>query len=199
MKMRKLYFTILLGFLSLTSFSQGSMFGMSYQMALPVGSTSDFINTFSGRGFGIDYKAFINPEVAIGGSIGWNVFYEAIPEGTYEFDDGNGAISGQQWRYINSFPFLLTADYFFGDYGDPRFFAGGGVGAYRIYKRTDMGIFSVEPREWAFGIAPQVGVAVPLNRDAYFLGTLRFNYAFASGDLKDPTTYIGINLGFAWN
>jgi outer membrane protein W len=197
--MRYLYIYVFILFFSINSFSQGSMFGMSYQMALPVGSTSDYISTFSGRGFGIDYKAFVSPEVAVGGSIGWNVFYEAIPEETYEFNDGTNALTGKQWRYINSFPFLLTVDYFFGDYGDPRFFVGGGIGAYRIYQRIDMGIFTSEPREWAFGLAPQVGVAVPLNRDAYFLGSVRFNYAFASGDLKDPTTYIGINLGFAWN
>ena len=101
-------------------------------------------------------------------------------------------------EYINSFPFLLTVDYFFGDYGSPRFFAGAGIGAYRIYQRTDMGIYTVEPREWHFGIAPQFGLAVPLNRDAYFLSTIRFNYAFKSGSIDD-TSYLTINVGFAWN
>ena len=196
--MRNLYITILMVLAGISASAQGSMFGMSYQMALPVGTTADFISTFSGRGFGIDYKGYVSPDVTVGGSVGWNVFYEAKPEATYFLDGGNTAVTGQQWRYINSFPFLLTVDYFLGDYGDPRIFVGGGVGAYRIYERTDMGIYTIEPREWHFGIAPEVGVAVPMNRDAYFLGSLRFNYAFASGSI-DNVSYLGVNLGFACN
>ncbi len=195
--MKKLLFSLAL-LLPIFSFSQGSYFGMSYQVSLPVGNTADYISTVSGRGFGIDYKGFVTPEVAIGGMIGWNVFYEAIDAELYDIPSGNGSAYGQQWRYINSFPFLLTADYFLGDYGDKRFFAGLGLGAYRVYQRLDMGIYTYEPREWMFGLAPQVGVLVPMNRDAYFHTTLRFNYGFESGDI-DALSYLTLAAGFAWN
>ncbi len=196
--MKKISILAALALIPFFGFSQGSFFGMSYQVSVPVGETSDFISQVSGRGFGIDYKGFISPEVALGGTVAWNVFYEAVPSATYETEDGNGAISGQQWRYINSFPFLFTADYFIGDYGMTRMFVGGGIGAYRMYQRTDMGIYTTEPREWMFGIAPEAGVIVPMNRDALFMATLRFNYAFESGSIQN-TSYLGINLGFAWN
>ena len=196
--MKKLLILFAAVLVSGVAHAQEPLFAMTYQMGLPVGNTSNYISTFSGRGFGIDYKGFVSPDVAVGGAIGWNVFYEEKDFDTYFFDDGNGAISGRQYRYINSFPILLTADYFFGGYGMPRGFVGAGVGTYRIYQRTDMGIFTVEPREWHFGICPEAGFVVPMGSGAHFLASLKYHYAFQAGDI-DATSYLGINVGFAWN
>ncbi|MCK7538491.1 MAG: hypothetical protein MZV63_49810 [Marinilabiliales bacterium] len=42
--------------------------------------------------------------------IGWNVFYEEMPDAVYEYE--NITYSGKQWRYSNHWPVLVAADYY---------------------------------------------------------------------------------------
>jgi outer membrane protein W len=92
------------------------------------------------------------------------------------------------------FPLLATGNYYF--LTDPRAarpYAGLGVGAYAAERRLDVGIWTMADTSWHFGLAPEVGVVLPLARRNLTVST-KFNYAFAS-DRWDPLMYMNFNVG----
>src|SRR5687767_15986236 len=101
--------TILIVFILMIAsqaFSQ-STFTAQYAINFPLGNTADYIGETSFRGISLDYRYFIQSNVAVGVGTGWYTFYEKQNYGTYTNDDGALSISGIQYRYINSFPILF--------------------------------------------------------------------------------------------
>jgi outer membrane protein W len=73
----------------------------------------------------------------VGGSFSWNIWSYLTGE-TINIE--NGAVTGTQIRYINSFPFFLNAHYYFGNKAETfRPYFGVNVGAYYILQRYDRG------------------------------------------------------------
>ena len=144
------------------AFAQG-MFGISYDIGVPVGGTSDFIGAPSFRGFGVEGRGFITDNLSYGGSFSWAVFYEEFgPEEWNEEGDSRTGY-GKQYRYINSFPLMATMHYYFGEWDATRLYAGGGIGAQKIDQRTDVGLYTDTNHQWTFGFAPEIGVLIPIN------------------------------------
>src|SRR5688572_16301053 len=77
-----------------------STFTAQYAVNFPLGNTADYIGKTSFRGISLDYRYFIQPDIAVGIGTGWYTFYEKQNYGTYTNDDGSLAISGVQYRYI---------------------------------------------------------------------------------------------------
>ncbi|MCD4735620.1 MAG: hypothetical protein K8R53_06220, partial [Bacteroidales bacterium] len=100
-------------------------------------------------------------------------------------------------RYINSYPFLVTAHYYLGDYDASRAFLGAGVGAYRIIQRTNVGIYGIEDKNWHFGISPEAGIILPVSFETSLFVSLKYNHAFKAKDTID-FSYFSLHVGFAW-
>jgi outer membrane protein W len=174
--------------------------GMTWNIGIPTGRMANFMDKTSFGGFGIEARNFLSDDFSLGGSLSWNYWSEMTGE-TIQLQ--NGALSGTQIRYVNSFPMMVNAHYYIGDRKDQlRPFLGLNVGAYYILQRLDMGIYTIDVDHWHFGIAPEAGILVEMSRDTYLTAVGRYNYAFSSGDAingsKNVVAYWGINVGVSW-
>ena len=192
-----LYTAIFLVFIaSTTTFSQG-MFSISYDIGVPIGGTSDFIGKPSFRGFGFEGRGFINDNLSYGGSFNWAVFYEEKGPQLWEEQEDSRSVYGKQFRYINSFPLMATMHYYFGEWDATRLYLGAGIGGTRINQRTDFGIYTENKEKWRFGFAPEVGVLIPVNFNASFNLSMRYQYAAKAGD-HEEVSYLNFKIGFAF-
>jgi opacity protein-like surface antigen len=193
--MKKILFSIIFALSFGPLFAQ-SMFSLTYDMSLPLGETSDYIGSFSARGFGIEGRSFLSDNISVGGSFGWHIFYEST--GNQTFEEDNLAVNGTQYRYINSFPLLVTGHYYTADDGDTRIYFGAGIGAVRVRQRTEMGLYAFENKSWTFGFAPEVGVLIPINFNNALNLAAKYQYALKAGDVDINVSYLSFKVGFAF-
>jgi len=177
-----------------TAQAQSSFFGMTYDVSIPTGDTEKFTSGVQWRGFGLEGRWYTSKNITLGFAWDWSVFHETSLE-TAELESG-AAVTGNQNRTINSFPFLFTGHYYLkgGSFVQPYF--GLGAGVYFNKKRLDVGIYGFEEDNWQFGVAPEVGFLFPMDLGFNLLLKLKYNYAFESGDAA-AVSYLGINVGFA--
>jgi opacity protein-like surface antigen len=116
-------------FLLVSNAQAQSITTVSYSLGLGTGDLGDYASTFSGRGFTIDYRRMIQPNLGVGFYGGWNVFFDERPFDTYSVD--NKSISGKQFRYVNSVPLMIAADYYLKPGEDLNPFVGLGIGSHR--------------------------------------------------------------------
>ena len=94
--------------LSLTDTNaQHTSFTFTYNMAQPTGESHEWIGKFSPRGFSAEYEIYLNDNLSMGASIGWQVFYRKITGESYEIDQ-HTQLYGAQFRYTNSVPMNIT-------------------------------------------------------------------------------------------
>jgi len=181
-------------------FAQDYLMNLTYNMAQPLGNTKEFVDEFSFRGLGFEGRNFSKKNFSFGFNFGWNIIDHQTNE-TVQLE--NGAISGRQVRYINSFPFHLTGHYYLGGRRDPvRFFGGLGIGTYYIIQRFELGVTAIENDRWHFGLAPEIGILVPAG-DIMLIASIKYNHAFDSGktvfgDDDNTQSYIGFNVGIGF-
>lgn len=177
------------------AFAQG-MFGISYDIGIPMGGTSDYVSKTSFRGFGIEGRGFITDYLSYGGSFNWAVFYDEVGPELFTGED-NATVYGKQFRYINSYPIMGTMHYYFGEWDETRFYAGGGIGAHSINQRTDVGLYSIKNNYWTFGLAPEIGVLIPINYNSAFNLAVKYQYGVktSKGDAFSSLTF---KIGFAF-
>lgn len=190
--MKKILF-IILAFSATSAFAQSNLTAIQYSIGFGTGDLGDYIGKTSFRGFAIDYRKLIQPNVGVGIDIGWNVFYHGRPDEVYTL--GNLSYSGKQYRYNNQFPFLLAADYYFqpGEKVNP--FAGFGMGIMYSRRETDMSVYAFEQDAVNFTIRPEIGILYELNPELSFKVSGKYYYGFEAGDLP-AQGYFTLNLGF---
>jgi hypothetical protein len=182
--------------------SQDMTTAVTYNTAFPVGNLAGFTSEMSWRGLGLEFRDMKGQNMAFGFQTGWNVFSELAEHQTIEFD--NAAISGTNVRSVNVFPILLNGDYFVGNKGEVRPFLGVSTGMYYISRQFDIGTVSFFEDHWHFGLAPEGGFWVPVDRRTFIVFTTRYNVAFSTGDtyLKQDNnqySYWGFNIGFGYS
>jgi len=189
---------ILFLLLSVNLFAQDLLTGLTYSISIPTGNTSDFISETSFKGLSIDLRKFFSYNASIGFLVGWSAFEEetnnTIP--TYI-----GDVTGEQSRLINSFPVMITTDYYFGEGREFRPFIGIGVGMYYFYHQLEQVEQNLESSKWHFGIAPEAGF-VYLLESIYAFVNVRYNYAFSTENeitkISTSQSYLTFNIGFAF-
>jgi len=169
-----------------------STFGAAWSLGIPTGDTKDFASGLSARGVSLEWRNFRSRDVALGASIGWNVFNEE-ESGTRQF--GNVAVTGKNWNYVNAIPIYVNAYKYFGeDRRVTRFFAGLNAGTIWIERRFEYSVYAAEEQNWHLAVAPEVGVQLPWSS---FLGyaAVRYNVGFSAGNV-DTQSWFDIRLGF---
>ena len=199
MKALKLKSIIILSLLlSVNLFAQDFLTGLTYSISVPTGNTSDFISKTSFAGLSIDLRKFFSHNASIGFLIGWSTFEEETNE---TISTIVGDVSGAQSRLINSFPVMITTDYYFGEGREFRPFIGIGVGMYYIYHQLEQVEQNLESNKWHFGVAPEVGF-VYLLESVYAFVNVRYNYAFSAENeltkISTTQSYLTFNIGFAF-
>lgn len=164
---------------------------VAYNTAVGFGDTHDFAPDFSFLGFSFDWRARVTDNFWPGVSLAWQSLY-GKEQKTLGF--GNTTFTGTIATSLNVFPMLATGNYYFQT--DPRGvrpYAGLGVGAYAAEHRLDVGYWTITDTSWHFGLAPELGIALPTGRTQLVVST-KFNYGFAS-DRWDPLMYMNFNVG----
>ena len=202
--MKKILFIIVSLLLVMNVFGQEMMSGLSYNMGMTTGDTRDFVQDYSWRGFGFEVRSFRGDNFSVGGSFSWNIFDEKTGE-LIQLQKARGAVSGTQIRYINSFPLMLNAHYYFGDPSSRvQPYVGLNVGTYYITQRLEIGVLALEENNWHFGLAPEIGLMFPTYSGSIFFINARYNYAFKAGQTVGGNEgsdwqYWGFNVGVAFS
>ena len=131
--------------------------------------------------------------MSVGLYFGWNVFAETT-DTLISFSGFD--VSGVQYRYINAFPIMATAHYYFGRRRGIRPYLGGGLGTYHSKYRLEIGQVAFESNQWHLGVAPEVGVIIPVSWNARVMLNARYNYGLKSNDVT--LTYWTFGIGIGW-
>lgn len=166
-----------------------------YSIGFGTGDLGSYIGKTSFRGFNVDYRKLVTPNVRVGFDLGWNVFYDERPSEVYTYE--NISYSGKQYRYNNQFPLLVAADYYFLTDKLINPFIGFGIGTMYSKRETDMGQYKLDQDAWNFAIRPEIGILYRINEDLGFTLTGKYFYGFKAGDLP-AQGYFTLNFGLAY-
>lgn len=192
----KYLLTLIAAILISTAGYTQAIYSADYTVSFGVGETGDYIKSPSFRGLTFEGRAFLSDNVSVGGVFTWSTFYEKLAGATYIKD--TRTVTGTQYRYINAFPMLAQVHYYLqSDKYSPRVYLGAGVGTYKIIQRTNVGVWTQEDNNWHFGLAPEVGVLLPISMDTQLNISFKYNYVFKAKETIDQT-WFGLNVGFAW-
>ena len=175
--------------------------GAAYQISFPMGDTKDFTDATSFRGGGLDFRKSINPSTTVGFTFGWNVFYERTTETIEIKTEDPGAITGLQDRTINAFPIMVGVHKYFGREAGPRPFIGLNAGGYVMLQRFEIGLLTFQNDQWQWGVAPEIGIAIPTKSHTTLLITGKYNYAFTGESAVGSdvnNSYLSLGFGVAW-
>ena len=166
-------------------------------MSVPLGNTSDFISKTSFRGMTLRVGRFVTDDLAVDVRFSWNTFYEAKDFETYTSEDGTSSVTGKQFKYINSFPLTAGARYVLNSSSDFSPYFAGGLGAYKINERVDMGIYYNEDKIWHFGFYPEIGFIYDFSYSVGLNVYARYDYALKTKDATSHSFLVfGIGLHF---
>jgi hypothetical protein len=135
---------------------------LSYEMAVPRGETSDFVDRFSSRGGHLDGSVELAPAFHLELSVGWNTF-NAVKQGVLTTAEGL-AVSGKQFRYLNALPVMGGFAFHVPLGGGSRVWAGVNGGGAVIEQVVDIGLGEYSHTGWQWGVMPQVGIAIGLDK-----------------------------------
>jgi len=206
MKFKKVFYWLGLALVCfLISHNQGyaqQWYGAAtYQVSFPMGDTKEYTNNTSFRGVGLDFRYKIKKAMTVGITLGWNVFYERTDETMIVETDNPGAITGTQDRYLNSFPIMASFHYYFGQKRGIRPYLGLNAGVYRMIQRLGIGIRAIQNNRWEWGVAPEVGIIFPVDRELAILVNGKYNYTFTGESVVGTDinhSYVTIGLGLVW-
>jgi len=178
----------------------------TYQVSFPLGDTKDFISDPSWRGFGLDFRYTLEKNISVGFVTGWNIFYEQVNETQQLNTNPPGAITALSNRYVNFVPVMLNAHYYMGEKGQYRPYIGLCAGGYYVDQELQIGIADVTTDSWEWGIAPELGVIIPVQRDLGLIIAAKYNFLFTEEDVFSGTqldrsitnSYWGIQVGVVW-
>ena len=193
--MKKILIVAVFSLLVGTAFSQSNFTSVQYSVGFGTGDMKDYIGAVSWRGFTFDYRSYVRSDIGVGLELGWNVFYEEMPDDVYT--NGNISYAGKQWRYSNHWPVLFAADYFLESDGRITPYAGLGIGTMYSLQNTDMGIYTFEKDAWHFALRPELGLMIEPAPGVGLNIVTKYYYGVKAGDLP-AQGYFTINFGFVF-
>jgi hypothetical protein len=190
--MKRIFFLAIFALTTILTFSQEGFVAMQYPIGFGTGNLHDFIKPASFRGFTIDYRGLVQPNIGIGVDIGWNVFYEELADNVYHYNKFD--YSGKQYRYSNHIPILTGIDYYAKPEALVNPFVGFALGTMYSRNNTDMGSYTFEQDTWRFAIRPELGIILDAAPGIGFMVCSKYYYGFKAGDLP-AQGYFTINFG----
>ncbi|MDD5508333.1 MAG: hypothetical protein PHD25_08415 [Bacteroidales bacterium] len=174
-----------------------SYFLITYDMAVPLGNTKDFIPKFNARGFGVEAGGRFTDHVSAGVGFAWNGFYQELDYDVYGPEDGlpdELTMWTQAWKYITVYPFYGSFKYYFYSRSGMELYAGAILGTSLISQVTDYGVYSRVSKNWHLTLAPEAGINYWLSKNIGITFNSRFMWSPAAGE-TDTQTYLGFNMG----
>jgi opacity protein-like surface antigen len=192
--MKKLLF--ILALIPLCSFGQGDgMTSVMYSVAIPMGTSADYIGETSFRGFAVTGDYFLDDEWSLGFSTGVQTFYEEL--GTQSYSLETLTVTGEEFRYINMIPAIMMGKYHFDRYGVVTPHIGFGAGFHWVDERREFAGFQFEESSFRFGIQPEAGVGFEISPSTDLLFVSTYHQSFESKNLQ-AHSFLAFQLGLRW-
>lgn len=183
---------------------QGVSAGASYDWSIPIGDLKNYIDNDSWLGFSLDLRKR-NPtgSFTYGATFGYLEFYQITPGGskaTVTFPQG--AVTGQQYHHLFSYPMMLSAAHFFGNAGGTRPYIGLSAGVTYLKQTVDVGAYTLESDAWKPSVSPELGVAfstahrTQVNLHARYHWAAKADGMYTSGAPGASMQYLSIGIGF---
>lgn len=196
MKQRILFIILVLaGVCTNLNLAAQSFTSVQYTIGVPFGGLKDHIEKASFRGATLEFHREVTESVTVGVNVGYSVFYERKDYESYTH--GTATLTGIQYRYDNVFPMLVNAHYTFGS-GAVIPYAGLGIGTVYDLRNTNMGMYTLESKNWHFLITPEAGLIFDLSASMSLKLNAKYDNAFKSSD-ADGFGNLNINMGFVFN
>ncbi len=192
---KSIYILIAAGMFIASGARAQSSFTTYYSMGFGTGDVNTYISAPSFRGFGMEYKNYIKPNLSIGIDVAWNVFYERKDYDTYT--SGTLSVSGVQYRYINAVPIFVNTNYYFKPGGKIKPYVGLGIGTMSMNRKTEMNLYYISEDSWNFALKPEAGILFNANPEMDILIAGKYNYGFAANGMT-AQSYFTLNLGLVW-
>lgn len=170
--------------------------GVAWDMTLPVGSSTDYINVFGVQGISFQARYHLPGGVAVGFMAAWQSWYDKSEQ---EVVIDNITLGGMQARAISVNPLYGRVLYSLQDLlglektKSPDPYAAINFGGARTVREVDMGVYAFVEDSWHWAFAPELGVEVPL-KGVTLTAATRFNYLASSGDGPEQL-YMSFSLG----
>jgi hypothetical protein len=174
----------------------GFFIGATWDMNLPVGSSTEFASTFGVQGVGVQARYQGLGRIGLGGVVAWEAWSQKSDQTTVS---GNATLGGTQARTIWVNPVYARAQFALFDIRSPSShktpvpYAALNFGGAHATRRVDVGISRLTEDSWHWAFAPEIGVEIPVSRLVVLAGA-RFNYLFASGEGPEQL-YFSFNIG----
>lgn len=169
--------------------------GLSYSTSYTTGDFNSYISKPSFRGMALDFRNTVRPNLLIGASFAWNVFYENKGQSSYTWE--TVTMTGKQFSYTNATPLMASFDYAGSIAEGCNGFVGMGIGTTYINRVTDFGGYEFQSDTWQFLISPEAGIAYVVSDYNSLYLSARYNINFENQDMEGQQ-YFSINLGIAW-
>jgi len=195
--MKKIFIISAICLFAVGALSAQSKTSLTYSFGFTTGDLHDYIGKVSFRGITFDYRKMVNPNIGVGFTLGWNVFYEAKAYGTYTFE--NTSLTGKHYRYSNHFPMIAAATYYLKPEDDINPFFGMGVGTIYTLRNTDVNLYTFEQDAWNFALVPEAGIIYRAGDAASITVSAKYNQGFKAGnELSTSQSFVSLNVGFAF-
>ena len=207
--MKYLKILILIIFTTAIANSQ-PIFKFNYSVSFPNSNLRQFVDKTSFSGLNLEYgQYFSRGSYSLGFSFGWNMFSQQYTGTTnFSYQSGNnnlnGAVTGNQLKYVNAIPLLITGSYYFNPSENSIVpFVSFGTGTYYIAQRYQFGIQEIDNDKWHFGISTEAGIIFKVHKGLGFNTSAKLNYAFDSGNsitgkADNDYSFWSINVGFTY-
>lgn len=175
-----------------------NMFFLGYEVAIP--TTTDFLGETSWRGFRLDYRHMVTPNVSIGLAMSFNTFEEYFDRQTYQSIDGNTAVTSDMIRQVYTTPITATVHYYFNG-NKIRPYVGLGMGTQYSEQNAYFNIYGVSINNWGFTARPEAGILAHFNANLSGYASVAYNYGSNQNDIfnVDNISYIPITVGLVFN
>jgi outer membrane protein W len=192
--MKKLLFII--AFFPLYALGQGDgMTSIMYSVGFPIGESADYIDQTSFRGFAITGDYFLDDEWSLGFSTGVQTFYQEMGRQTY--DVGTLSLTGEEFRYLNMIPAIMTGKYHFDRYGIITPSLGLGAGFHWVGQRTEFAGFQFNDDSFRFGLLGTAGIGLEVSPSTDLLFNTTYHHSFESSDIQTHS-FLALQLGLRW-
>lgn len=182
---------------SVCAMAQGGNITVSYPIAFPMGDLNDYISKTSFRGINFEFNRQIKPQVSVGLEVGWNVFYNDA--GNVQYKDQTVTVTGKQYRYTNSVPILVGAQYWPTPKGSKAApYVGVGIGTVYSNRTTDLGLYRITTEAWQFAIRPELGFVFKTSAGVNPFVGVKYYWPFNSSDL-DGQNFLSVNIGLKFS
>lgn len=199
--MKKIFMICLLLYVVAIGRTNAQILTVNYRMAAPLGNSHDFISKMSFRGMSTDYHYYLSEHFAVGLSLGWNTYYKHLDYHTNNFmlRGEKVTITGDQFRYLNVVPVLVSARYQFTK-GDAAVlpYIGVGIGTNWAESRLETGDFVAKEKGWQFAVAPEIGMIIPFCDWVGMNIGAQYQYSAKANGLPDLQDF-GVKVGLAFN